>query len=71
LINGWTYSKQLKAQCLTRLRRTIRRQMGYVALATACILMIPLVAMHFTAEVDWSPFDFIAMGILLLGTALT
>lgn len=36
--------------------------------AVAIILMTPLVAMQFTDEVDWSPFDFVAAGILLGGT---
>ncbi|HEY1200420.1 MAG TPA: hypothetical protein VGE79_05545, partial [Niastella sp.] len=31
---------------------------------------IPLIAMQFTSEVDWSPFDFLVMGVLLLGTGL-
>lgn len=32
--------------------------------------MIPLVAMQFTSEVDWTMFDFIVMGILISGTGL-
>lgn len=36
----------------------------------AFILLIPLIAMQFTDEVDWSVFDFVIMGILLLGTGL-
>lgn len=31
----------------------------------AALLTIPLIAMKFTAEVDWSPFDFLVMGAML------
>ncbi|VXC57822.1 hypothetical protein [Massilia sp. 9I] len=41
-----------------------------VALVTAAILMIPLVAMQFTTEVVWTAIDFVAAGILLLLTGL-
>lgn len=41
-----------------------------VALVTAAILMIPLVAMQFTTEVNWTGFDFVAAGILLAFTGL-
>jgi hypothetical protein len=42
-----------------------------IILATVLILLlIPLVAMQFTNEVDWNIFDFTIMGILLLGTGL-
>jgi hypothetical protein len=34
------------------------------------ILSIPLIAMQLTDEVNWSTFDFIVAGILLLGTGL-
>lgn len=43
----------------------------FIILATVVIIMlIPLVAMQFTNEVDWNIFDFTIMGILLLGTGL-
>lgn len=41
-----------------------------ILITVALLLMIPLVAMQFTEEVNWSPFDFIVMGVLLLGTGL-
>jgi hypothetical protein len=41
-----------------------------VALATACILLLPLVAMQITDEVDWSLADFAVAGALLGGTGL-
>ncbi len=46
-----------------------KRLIGIV-LTVALILLIPLVAMQFTNEVDWSLFDFVIMGVLLLGTGL-
>ncbi|WP_224491172.1 hypothetical protein [Robertkochia flava] len=34
------------------------------------LLLIPLIAMQFTEEVNWSLLDFIVMGTLLLATGL-
>ena len=36
----------------------------------ALLLLIPLIAMQFTAEVNWTFLDFIVAGFLLLGTGL-
>jgi ABC-type Mn2+/Zn2+ transport system permease subunit len=41
-----------------------------IVLAVGLLLLIPLVAMQFTKEVDWSLLDFVVMGVLLLGTGL-
>jgi hypothetical protein len=41
-----------------------------IALATALILLVPLVAMQLTDEVDWGVFDFVSAGALLGGSGL-
>jgi hypothetical protein len=41
-----------------------------IALVTAAILLLPLVAMQFTREVNWTPGDFVIAGVLLMGTGL-
>lgn len=40
-------------------------------MATAfAILAVPLIAMNFSKEVNWSLFDFLVMGVLLFGAGL-
>lgn len=41
-----------------------------IVLTVALLLLVPLIAMQFTNEVSWSPFDFVVAGVLLLGTGL-
>ena len=41
-----------------------------IILTVGGLLLIPLVAMHFTAEVNWTVADFIVMAVLLLSTGL-
>lgn len=44
-----------------------RQNIVRIVLATALILLIPLVAMQFSDEVDWGWDDFVLIGALLLG----
>ncbi|WP_372946614.1 hypothetical protein [Muriicola sp.] len=45
------------------------KRIGYIFLGTLVLLCIPLVAMQFSSEVDWSALDFLVAGILLASTA--
>ena len=45
--------------------QNIVRNIGRIALATACILLIPLLG-----EWDWTLSDFVIMGVLIFGTGL-
>ncbi len=53
------------------MRSSLRQSILGVALATALLLLVPLLAMAFTPEVSWGPGDFLAAGALLFsaGTA--
>jgi len=55
----------LEMKALKRIRRSIRRQIAFVGLGTAILLMIPL-----AARFPWSLGDFVVMGALLFGTGL-
>lgn len=42
-----------------------------IVLGTAAILLLPLVAMQFTHEVQWTALDFAVAALLLLGAGST
>lgn len=46
-----------------------KRLIGIV-LAVVLLLLIPLIAMQFTSEVNWTLSDFVVAAVLLLGTGL-
>lgn len=41
-----------------------------IVLTVALLLLIPLIAMQFTDEVNWTLSDFVTAGVLLLSTGL-
>jgi hypothetical protein len=49
---------------------SVPRAAARVAALTAMLLLVPLVAMQFTAEVIWAPGDFVAAGLLLFGAGM-
>lgn len=44
------------------------KRVAFIVFATAIVLLIPLIAMQFTPEVNWNLADFFIAGTLLLGT---
>jgi len=46
------------------------KRLTMILASVAIILLIPLIAMQFTNEVNWNVFDFVIMGVLLVTTGL-
>jgi peptidoglycan/LPS O-acetylase OafA/YrhL len=46
------------------------KRLKIILLIISLMLLTPIIAMQFTSEVDWKPFDFIVAGVLLFGTGL-
>ncbi|QKZ13721.1 hypothetical protein [Spirosoma sp. KUDC1026] len=49
---------------------TQNKRFAIILAAVPLLLLIPFTAMQFTHEVNWSLFDFVVAGFLLLGTGL-
>lgn len=50
---------------------TLGKPLLRVAIGTVLALLVPLVAMQLTNEVNWALFDFVMAGILLFGIGST
>ena len=46
------------------------RAAARLAAGTALLLLVPLLAMQFTAEVAWAPGDFVAAAVLVFGAGM-
>lgn len=46
------------------------KRLVIIICTVAFLLMIPLIAMQFTKEVNWTLSDFVVAGVLLFGTGL-
>lgn len=49
---------------------TQNKRLTAIVFSVAFLLLIPFIAMQFTDEANWTLFDFIVAGVLLLGTGL-
>lgn len=49
---------------------TPKKRLSTILLGVPLLLLIPLIAMQFSPEVNWTLSDFVVMGTLLLGAGL-
>lgn len=50
--------------------KTSNKRLIWILASVPSLLLIPLIAMQFTKEVNWDFFDFAVMGFLLLTTGI-
>lgn len=49
---------------------TLNKRFAVIMSTAALLLIIPLIAMQFSKDVNWSIFDFLVAGFLFFGTGL-
>jgi peptidoglycan/LPS O-acetylase OafA/YrhL len=49
---------------------TKNKRLSAILLTVVLMLLVPLIAMQFTSDVNWSVFDFAVASVLLFGTGL-
>jgi len=66
------FSNKLHSSILKNLTRMNMHQKRLIIIvcSVALLLLVPFIAMQFTSEVNWKPFDFVVAGVLLLGTGI-
>jgi len=67
---SWRGQAIAEAPTRKEMTKMSKRSAVRVALVTAFILLVPLVAMQITDEVDWGVADFVLAGVLLGGTGV-
>ena len=46
------------------------KRLKFILISVVFLLLIPLIAMQFTDEVNWTLLDFVVAGVLLFGTGI-
>ena len=46
------------------------KRLGTILLGSLSLLLIPLIAMNYSSQVQWGVFDFLIAGVLLMGTGV-
>lgn len=59
-----------KTQSIRSIMLIQNKRLTAIVFAVPLLLLVPFVAMQFTHEVNWTLFDFVVAGSLLLGTGL-
>jgi peptidoglycan/LPS O-acetylase OafA/YrhL len=70
LLNKYRHCRIRVLRLIKTLMNMQNKRLLIIVSVVVFILLIPLIAMQFTNEVNWSLFDFIAAAVLLLGTGL-
>lgn len=71
----WTVERKKTMKTMSdgrgfNVQQSVTKKIGLVVLVTAAILLVPLIAMQLSGEVNWTAFDFVVAGVLLAGTGL-
>ena len=61
---------QLNLELIKKIMIIQNKKLVTIVLVIALLLLVPLIAMQFTEEVNWTLSDFISAGVLLLVTSL-
>lgn len=63
-------TKAVKTMSTKKSTNMVSKNILTIILATSCLLMIPLVGMQLSPEVNWTPSDFLIAGALIFTTGL-